>query len=97
MRITALQIIYILIALAEWVFMESTVVFRGYVAEGWEMPVGLESAKYVAVFGILFAYYIGGSLIYRKSLMVPSRLSCAVEELYGLFSSMFHICYIALQ
>ena len=66
MRITALQIIYILIALAEWVFMESTVVFRGYVAEGWEMPVGLESAKYVAVFGILFAYYIGGSLIYRK-------------------------------
>lgn len=66
MEITGLQIVFILIALAEWIFMESTEVFRGYLAEGWGVPARLESARYVAVFGILFAFYIGGRLIYRK-------------------------------
>lgn len=73
MRTIALQIIFILIALAEWIFMESTAVFRGYVAEGWEMPVGMESARYVAVFGILFAFYISGRLIYRRRHDIFSR------------------------
>lgn len=66
MEITGLQIVFILIALAEWIITKSTVVFRGYLAEGWSIPAGMESARYVAVFGILYAYYIGGRLIYRK-------------------------------
>ena len=66
MEIVGLQIVFILIALAEWIFTESPWVFSG-LAEGWEMPAGLECVRYVAVFGILFAYYIGGRLIYRKN------------------------------
>ena len=66
MEIPGLQIVFILIVLAEWIFMGSTQVFRGYMAESWEMPVGLKSAGYAAAFGILFAYYIGERLIYRK-------------------------------
>lgn len=66
MEITGLQIVFILIALAEWIFMESPLALRGYLAEGWVIPVELESARYATVFGILFAYYIGGRLIYRK-------------------------------
>ena len=66
MEIPGLQIVFILIVLAEWIFMGSTQVFRGYMAERWEMPVGLKSAGYAAAFGILFAYYIGERLIYRK-------------------------------
>ena len=56
MEISGLQIVFILIVLAEWIFMGSTQVFRGYMAESWEMPVGLKSAGYEAAFGILFAY-----------------------------------------
>ncbi len=67
MEITGLQIIFILIALAEWIFTKSTVVFRGLPPEGLEIPAGLENAGYVAVFGILFAFYIGERLIYRKN------------------------------
>ncbi|WP_243125255.1 hypothetical protein [Clostridium transplantifaecale] len=66
MEITGLQIVFILIALVEWIFTESTTIVRGYLAEGWEMPAGLAFARFVAVLGILFAYYIGGRLIYRK-------------------------------
>ena len=66
MEITGLQIVFILSALAEWIFTESTKIMRGYLAEGWEMPAGLAGVRFVAVFGILFAYYIGGRLIYRK-------------------------------
>ena len=52
MEISGLQIVFILIVLAEWIFMGSTQVFRGYMAESWEMPVGLKSAGYAAAFGI---------------------------------------------
>lgn len=97
MEIPGLQIVFILIVLAEWIFMGSTQVFRGYMAERWEMPVGLKSAGYAAAFGILFAYYIGERLIYRKSLTAPSRLSCAAGESFGLYYSMSHICFTALQ
>lgn len=96
-EIPGLQIVFILIVLAEWIFMGSTQVFRGYMAERWEMPVGLKSAGYAAAFGILFAYYIGERLIYRKSLTAPSRLSCAAGESFGLYYSMSHICFTALQ
>ncbi|WP_243271650.1 hypothetical protein [[Clostridium] symbiosum] len=48
MEISGLQIIFILIVSAEWIFMGSTKVFRGYMAERWEMPVGLKSAGYAA-------------------------------------------------
>ena len=66
MEITGIQIIFILSALAEWIFTESTKIMRGYLAEGWEMPAGLACARFAVVVGILFAYYIGGRLIYRK-------------------------------
>ena len=71
MEIPGLQIVFILIVLAEWIFMGSTQVFRGYMAERWEMPVGLKSAGYAA--------------------------ACAAGESFGLYYSMSHICFTALQ
>ena len=91
MEITGLQIVFILIALAEWIFMESPEVLRG-LAKGWEMPVGLESARCVAVFGILFAYYIGGRLIYREK---PDGSRPLVLHRRGvLWASFFYVPYL---
>ena len=65
MGIIGLQVILILIALTEWIFMKSTVVFRGLVEE-WELPAGLEAAGSLVTLGIILACYLGESLIYRK-------------------------------
>ncbi len=43
-------------------------------------------------FGILFAYYIGERLIYRKSLTAPSRLSCAAGESF--WALLFYVPYL---
>ena len=91
MEITGLQIIFILIALVEWIFTESNVVFRG-LAEGWTMPVGLASAKLVAVFGILYAFYIGRHLIYRKK---PDGAGTAVLRSRGVqWALFFYVPYL---
>ena len=92
MEIPGLQIVFILIVLAEWIFMGSTQVFRGYMAERWEMPVGLKSAGYAAAFGILFAYYIGERLIYRKK---PDGSQPIVLRRRGiLWALLFYVPYL---
>lgn len=92
MEIPGLQIVFILIVLAEWIFMGSTQVFRGYMAESWEMPVGLKSAGYAAAFGILFAYYIGERLIYRKK---PDGSQPIVLRRRGiLWALLFYVPYL---
>ena len=92
MEISGLQIVFILIVLAEWIFMGSTQVFRGYMAESWEMPVGLKSAGYEAAFGILFAYYIGERLIYRKK---PDGSQPIVLRRRGiLWALLFYVPYL---
>lgn len=93
MEITGLQIIFILSALAEWIFTESTEIMRGYLAEGWEMPAGLACARFVGVVGILYAYYIGGRLIYRKK-SGGSRV-IVVRRGGVLWAFLFYVPYLA--
>ena len=96
MEITGLQIVFILSALVEWIFTESTKIMRGYWAEGWEMPAGLAGARFLAVFGILFAYYIGGRLIYRKKSEGSRPIALRRRGVMWVYFSMSHIWPIAL-
>lgn len=93
MEITGLQIVFILSALVEWIFTESTKIMRGYWAEGWEMPAGLAGARFLAVFGILFAYYIGGRLIYRKK--SEGSRPIALRRRGVMWALLFYVPYLA--
>ncbi len=66
MELAGLQIVFILIALAEQIFLKSPVVFRGILQGNWEMPRILEWAGAWAGIFLLAACFLGNRLIYRK-------------------------------
>lgn len=67
MELAGLQIVFILIALAEQIFLKSPMVFRGILQGNWEMPQILEWAGAWAGILLLTACFLGNRLIYRKS------------------------------
>ena len=57
MEINGIQLVFILIALAEWIFLDAQEVHRGSLSDGWLFPNNLESVKFASILCVLLAFY----------------------------------------
>ena len=92
MEINGIQLVFILIALAEWIFLDAQEVHRGSLSDGWLFPNNLESVKFASILCVLLAFYLGKQLIYQKGKGTSEKM---VMRKYGvLWALFFYVPYL---
>lgn len=97
MKFIQIQDMFLLIELAERIFLDADGVFRGLPPEGWYLPEWIGETRSSVFLCLVIALYAGDYLICRTGGGRLGKTFCESTVSYGRCFSIFRICSTAVR